>query len=70
MVRASSAQTSRVLTSIDVDRLAGYLIGQGVTEGDVIAVYMTNSSEMVMAIFAIAKLGAVAGLINSALRST
>lgn len=52
----------------EVDRLAWILRERGVKSGDFVAVFMTNSPEMVFTIFAVAKLGAVAGLINATLR--
>jgi acyl-CoA synthetase (AMP-forming)/AMP-acid ligase II len=45
------------------------LYQQGVREGAFVAVFMTNTPEMVFTINAISKLGAVAAFINTALRS-
>ena len=41
----------------------------GVRNNDFVAVFMTNSPEMVIVIYALTKLGAVPALVNSALRS-
>ncbi|KLJ05735.1 hypothetical protein EMPG_10825 [Blastomyces silverae] len=55
--------------SIKVDQLAGLLHARSIKPGDVVAVFMTNSPEMVVAILALSKLGAAAGLINTNLRN-
>jgi acyl-CoA synthetase (AMP-forming)/AMP-acid ligase II len=52
----------------DVHRLAAFLESQGVGKGDFVAVFMTNSPEMIVTILALSKLCAVAGLININLR--
>ncbi|KAH7346693.1 putative bifunctional fatty acid transporter/acyl-CoA synthetase [Rhexocercosporidium sp. MPI-PUGE-AT-0058] len=52
----------------DVDSLAEYLTSNGVADGDVVAVFMTNSPEMVVAMLAISKIGAISALVNSKLR--
>jgi acyl-coenzyme A synthetase/AMP-(fatty) acid ligase len=57
------------MSALDVDKLAAILQQQGISEGDFVSVFMTNSPEMVITICAISKLGAVPGLINAALRS-
>jgi acyl-CoA synthetase (AMP-forming)/AMP-acid ligase II len=51
-----------------VDRLAALLHARDVNNGDVVAVFTTNSPEMVVTIYALSKLGAVASLINTSLR--
>ncbi|KAL4931261.1 putative bifunctional fatty acid transporter/acyl-CoA synthetase (FAT1) [Aspergillus undulatus] len=51
-----------------VDRLAALLHQREVHEGDFVAVFTTNSPEMVAIIYALSKLGAVAALINVNLR--
>ncbi|KAH0830910.1 hypothetical protein AYO21_11555 [Fonsecaea monophora] len=52
-----------------VDELAlGLSQGLGVKDGDIVAVFMTNSPEMVATIYALTRLGAAPALINSALR--
>ncbi|KAL1987317.1 hypothetical protein VTN96DRAFT_4345 [Rasamsonia emersonii] len=51
-----------------VDRLAALLHQRGIRTGDFVAVFTTNSPEMVVCIYALAKLGAVAALINTNLR--
>lgn len=53
----------------EVDSLAEILHRNGVGPGAFVAVFMTNSPEMVFTILALAKLGAVPALINIALRS-
>lgn len=56
------------LTKSEVDRLSYFLHEKGVQTGDFIGVFMSNSPEMVMAILALQKLGAVAALLNTNLR--
>ncbi|OAP58078.1 hypothetical protein AYL99_07168 [Fonsecaea erecta] len=52
-----------------VDELAlGLKEGLGVKDGDIVAVFMTNSPEMVAVIYALTRLGAAPALINNALR--
>ncbi|PGH00888.1 hypothetical protein GX51_05552 [Blastomyces parvus] len=53
----------------EVDQLAGLLHTRSIKTGDVVAVFMTNSPEMVVTILALSKLGAVVGLINANLRN-
>ncbi|RDW90820.1 putative bifunctional fatty acid transporter/acyl-CoA synthetase (FAT1) [Aspergillus mulundensis] len=50
------------------DRLATLLSERGINAGDFVAVFTTNSPEMVAIIYALSKLGAVAALINVNLR--
>jgi acyl-CoA synthetase (AMP-forming)/AMP-acid ligase II len=50
------------------DRLATHLYAHGIRSGDFVAVFMTNSPEMVICVYALAKLGAAAALINTNLR--
>lgn len=50
------------------DRFATQLHIKGVGVGDFVAVYMTNSPEMVITLYALSKLGAVAAMINTNLR--
>lgn len=57
-----------MLIRVDVDRIAAFLHGKGVSVGMPVAVFMSNSPELAMTILALSKLGAVAGLMNSALR--
>ncbi|KAI9733769.1 MAG: hypothetical protein M1818_007183 [Claussenomyces sp. TS43310] len=52
----------------DVDRFAAILQRKGVKSGDCVAVFMTNSPEMVITIFSLSKLGAVSAFINVNLR--
>jgi acyl-CoA synthetase (AMP-forming)/AMP-acid ligase II len=48
--------------------VAAYLSGQGVVKGKFVAVFTTNSPEMVITILALSKLGAVGALLNTNLR--
>jgi len=50
------------------DRLAALLHARDIKPGDFVAVFATNSPEMVVCIHALSKLGAVAALINTNLR--
>ncbi|KAF4631963.1 hypothetical protein G7Y89_g6166 [Cudoniella acicularis] len=54
----------------DVDKLAALLEAKGVSRKDYIAVFTTNSPEMIMTILALSKLGAIAALINISLRDS
>jgi len=54
--------------SLEINKIAAYLASIGVAKGDFVAVFMTNSPEMVMTILALSKLSAVAALINTNLR--
>ncbi|PLB34192.1 putative bifunctional fatty acid transporter/acyl-CoA synthetase (FAT1) [Aspergillus candidus] len=51
-----------------VDRFAALLHSRGIKKGDFVGVFTINSPEMVVAIYALAKLGAVASLLNTNLR--
>ena len=51
-----------------VDRMAALLHARGYQCGDVVSVFMTNSPEMMVVVYALAKLGVVAGLVNTSLR--
>ena len=55
---------------IDVNKFAALLATNGISKGEFIAVFMTNSPEMVITILALSKLSAVSGLINTNLRGT
>ncbi|KAJ5666333.1 uncharacterized protein N7477_008781 [Penicillium maclennaniae] len=50
------------------DRFAALLHSRGVKSGDMVGVYTTNSPEMVIVLYALSKLGAVAAMINTNLR--
>ncbi|KAE9365036.1 bifunctional fatty acid transporter and acyl-CoA synthetase [Stipitochalara longipes BDJ] len=52
-----------------VDRLAEFLRKHGVQAGHVVGVFCTNSPEMAFTIYALGKIGAIAALLNSALRN-
>lgn len=51
------------------DRLAAYLHEEGIKSGDKVAIFMRNSIEFVVSIFAISKIGAVVVPINTFLKS-
>lgn len=51
-----------------VDRMAALLKGRDINPGDTVGVFTTNSPEMVMTVYALSKLGAVAAMINTNLR--
>ncbi|MBT4521759.1 MAG: long-chain-acyl-CoA synthetase [Halieaceae bacterium] len=51
----------------DSNRLAHYLQSQGIKRGNAVALYMENRGEYLLAMFALMKLGAIAGLINNSL---
>ncbi len=51
-----------------VDRLAGFLVEQGVKKGDKIALFLRNSPEFIYTIFAASKIGAVLVPINTFLK--
>lgn len=51
-----------------VDRFAALLQSLDVQAGEFVGVFMTNSPEMVVALYALSKLGAVAAMINTNLR--
>lgn len=48
------------------NRIAHYLSGQGIGKGDVVAVFIENRPELLVAILALAKVGAVSALLNTA----
>jgi acyl-CoA synthetase (AMP-forming)/AMP-acid ligase II len=48
--------------------LAALLHARDIKAGDFVGVFMTNSPEMVIILYALAKLGAVAAMINTNLR--
>jgi len=51
-----------------VNRYANYFISQGLEKGDVFVVLMDNCPQMLFAVAAAAKIGAVASLVNTGLR--
>jgi acyl-CoA synthetase (AMP-forming)/AMP-acid ligase II len=53
-----------------VDRFAALLHARDVKNGDMVGVFTTNSPEMVVTLYALSKLGAVAAMINTNLRGT
>ena len=55
-------------SSSDINTFAAFLAGNGISKGDFIAVFTTNSPEMIITILALSKLGAVSALINTNLR--
>jgi citronellyl-CoA synthetase len=48
------------------NRIAHYLIAQGIRKGDVVAVFIDNRPELLVSILAVAKVGAVSALLNTA----
>lgn len=48
------------------NRIAHYLSGQGIGKGDVVAVFIENRPELLVTILALAKVGAVSALLNTA----
>jgi len=48
------------------NRIAHYLIAQGIRKGDVVAVFIENRPELLVSILAVAKVGAVSALLNTA----
>jgi len=52
------------------NRYANYLLSRGVRHGDIVVVMLENRPEIMIAIAALAKIGAVASLINTSQRST
>jgi citronellyl-CoA synthetase len=52
------------------NRYAHYLFSRGVRHGDIVVVMLENRPEIMVAIVALAKIGAVASLINTSQRST
>ena len=57
-----------IMLTVVVDRFAALLHARGVKEGDFVGVFTTNSPEMVVTLYALAKLGAIAAMINTYLR--
>lgn len=51
-----------------VERLAAYLVQQGVKEGEKVAIFMRNTPEFLYSIFAISKIGAIVVPINTFLK--
>src|SRR2546426_1140166 len=52
-----------------VERMVNVLAGHGVTKGDVVSLLLPNSAEYLIAYFACWKLGAIAGPVNSLLKT-
>ena len=63
------AETDEVWTFNDINRqsnqLANYFLSIGYQKGDAIAVFMENHPKFMVVILALAKIGAVASLINN-----
>jgi acyl-CoA synthetase (AMP-forming)/AMP-acid ligase II len=53
-----------------VDRFAALLHARDIKAGDFVGVFTINSPEMVVVLYALSKLGAVAAMINTNLRGT
>ncbi len=47
------------------NRIAHYLIAQGIGKGDVVAVFIENRPELLVTILAVAKVGAISALLNT-----
>lgn len=62
--------TQEADSSLVVDRFAALLHARDVKNGDMVGVFTTNSPEMVVTLYALSKLGAVAAMINTNLRGT
>lgn len=60
--------TNFAIRFVVVDRFAALLHSRGVKSGDMMGVFTTNSPEMVILLYALSKLGAVAAMINTNLR--
>ena len=56
--------------NVAANRFAAALVGRGVRRGEVVAVMLHNRPELLVVVAAIAKLGAVAALINTAQRGS
>jgi len=52
-----------------VDTFAGFLHARGIKEGDRVAIFLRNSPEYIVTLFALSKLGAIAVPINTFLKS-
>ena len=52
-----------------VDLLAGYLSHRGIGEGDRVALFLRNSPEFVISLFALSKIGAISVPVNTFLKS-
>ncbi len=52
-----------------VDHFAGFLQSKGIKEGDKVALFLRNSPEFIITLFALSKLGAIAVPINTFLKS-
>lgn len=59
--RLSYAQANR-----QANRLAHYLLEQGIGKGDVVAVFIENRPELLLTVLAVAKVGAVCAMLNTA----
>lgn len=53
---------------LEIARFVAFISGNGLLSREFIAVFMTNSPEMVITVLALSKLGAVTPLINTSLR--
>ncbi|MFV0260792.1 MAG: AMP-binding protein [Acidimicrobiales bacterium] len=60
---------SHAEVAAEIDRVAKGLIGLGVGPGDTVAVWMTNRPELVFAMFAVARVGAVLVPLNTRYRA-
>lgn len=53
-----------------INRYANYLISQGIRKGDCVAIFLENRPEILVCAGALAKIGAIASLINTSQRQT
>ncbi len=60
---------SRAELSVKIDQSAAWLAAQGISKGDVIAVWLVNRIEWVALLFAAARCGAVVAAVNTRYRS-
>jgi long-subunit acyl-CoA synthetase (AMP-forming) len=67
--RTTRMTSSQCLPLVESDAVAEVLYQHGVRKGTFVAVFMTNTPEMVFTMNAISKLGAISAFINTALRS-
>jgi acyl-coenzyme A synthetase/AMP-(fatty) acid ligase len=58
----------KMLILVDVHRLAAFFTKEGIKKGDAVAVFTTNSPEMLIIYLALSKLSAICGFININLR--
>lgn len=67
LCRKRSFRAPLIISAV-VDRMAALLKGREINAGDTVGVFASNSPEMVVILYALSKLGAVAAMINTNLR--